>query len=136
VIHITAPFTGTLIGMPDRADRIAFIRTVIELTREGEFEPTTRVFPHGDTLLVNLSWEQIEAVRVAIEATREQEMLLIRQSEPAHRPQQRPIPDETRALIRERLAAGATPTQVAREVGRAYSSVYYFVTKMRRESRA
>jgi hypothetical protein len=135
VIHITAPFTGTLIGMPDRADRIAFIRTVIELTREGEFEPTTRVFPHGDTLLVNLSWEQIEDVRAAIAATRAQEAPP--EPEPkAPRPRNRPIPAEMKALIEERLAAGATPTQVAREVGRAYSSVYYFVTKMRRESRA
>jgi hypothetical protein len=131
-----APFTGALIELPDRADRIQFVRTVIELTRDGEFEPETRIVARDTFVLTTLDRDQIEAVRVAIEATREQEMLLIRQSEPAHRPQQRPIPDETRALIRERLAAGATPTQVAREVGRAYSSVYYFVTKMRRESRA
>lgn len=132
-----APFTGQLIEIPDRAERIAFYRTVVQLAHAGELPPETRIVPVGGSfLLTTLDTEQIEDVAASAYDVK----LTFGEPEPEpeplkKRPRSRPVPSETKALIFERLAAGVPISKVAREVQRSYSTIYYLHMTQRRAAR-
>ena len=135
-----APFTGQLVEIENRADRIAFARTALELTREGEFPQGTRVIAAGgDFLLTTLDREQIADVCEALYICTYGMPETPQEAEPVgalNRPRSRRIPDEKKAVILKRLMEHVSPADVAREVQLPYQSVYYYMKAARLQRQA